>query len=164
MTPELKKSVVKPGMALEALRSHPALSNLNDRALQVARTCLVLAFEGLPLDKIPVADLALVHKQALAETSSEASFDVNAVYQRSGIQFINWNKRTGEWSPGIGSPPLASDGRKGGWIFFEVIAATPEQAKAMAQRYVSSKNATVNFEVVALFDEHALVNGEKVPY
>ena len=92
--------------------------------------------------------------------------DVDSTFLRSGIQFIHWNKRTGEWSPGIAHPPLASDGRRGGWIFFEVKAGSTETARAMAERYIVCKDASFKGGIVGLFDSVAVVthDGKKIPY
>jgi hypothetical protein len=166
MSTTVQNGIIRPGMPLDELRLVPAFSALKDAALRVSRTCLVVTCEGAALCDVPADHLELVRKHAIGSVAGGAPIDVDATFSRSGTQFIHWNKRTGEWSPGIENPPLASDGRKGGWIFVEVKAGSAELARAMAERYVVCKNASFKGGIVALTDTVAIVSldGKEIAY
>lgn len=159
-------TTIERGMNLESLRALPIFSALDDKALTVARTCLAMTCEGESLVDVPPAHLEMVRKHAVDGANGPTVVEVEATFSRSGLQFTHWNKRTGEWWPGIGNPPMASDGRRGGWVFFEIKADSPEKAKAMADRYIGCKEASFKGGVVALDETVAIVafDSKKIAY
>jgi hypothetical protein len=106
----------------------------------------------------------MVRAHAVASESDELPFSVDTTFAKSGIQFLHWNRRTTEWSLGVGGPPSASDGRRGGWVFFEIGANSAEAAKALAERYVKSPNAAFTGGLVCLKDMVAYVQDKKIEF
>ncbi|MBK6593674.1 MAG: hypothetical protein IPG23_13535 [Burkholderiales bacterium] len=162
----LDETTVKEGMDIAKLRLIPSLSALDDKALKLARTCLVMTCKGVSLSAIPDSHLKMVIDHVARDNTGSAAVDVDATFSRKGTYFLHWNKRTGEWSPGIKTPPIASDGRAGGWIFFEAHAGSQVEAKALTERYVSTKGASFKGGIVALSENEAIVtiDGKSITY
>lgn len=162
----MQTPIIKPDMDLGELSAVPAFSAFNDAALKVARICLAMTCDGVALAEVPQAHLEMVRAHAIGTVTGSAPLEVDATFSRFGSHFIHWNKRTGEWSPGVSVPPLACDGRRGGWIFFEVKADSSAKARAMAERYVGCKDASFTGGIVALNETMATVtlNGKKIAY
>ncbi len=127
-------TTISKNMKLADLRSVSFFAGCTEAELKVVRTCLVMTQDGVALSAASPADLEMVRAHAVASESGAGVLSVASVearFARSSIQFLHWNRRTAEWFLGIGTPPLASDGKRGGWIFFEIKADSAEEAKAL---------------------------------
>jgi len=150
---------------LKSLKAIPAFANSTDAELVVARDCLALAQPGVAPDQVPSSLLEMIQRHATDAVSGRNDIDVDGTFARSEMYFLHWNRRTNEWSEGIAEPDKASDGKRGGWIFFEVSAPTMATAKEMCEKYITSKKASFKGGIVTLLDASTAVVGEsKIAY
>lgn len=68
------------------------------------------------------------------------------------VQFGNYNRKTGVWVAGLGSPRTGDKSVDGSWIFFEVAADSQESAELEVRRYVASPKAKFMGKQVTLVD------------
>lgn len=157
-------TAISEHIQLSELKTIAELSACSDSELKVVRDSLVMTQDGVDLAEVPSSLIAMIRKHAAAIESGDNKLDVDGTFARSGIQFLHWNKRTNEWSEGIAVPPKASDGRAGGWVFFEVAAPTALSAKAMCDKYITSKGASFKGGMVSLRESTAVVGDTKISY
>lgn len=160
-------TTISKNMKLADLRSVSFFAGCTEAELKVVRTCLVMTQDGVALSAASPADLEMVRAHAVASESGAGVLSVasvEATFARSSIQFLHWNRRTAEWFLGIGTPPLASDGKRGGWIFFEIKADSAEEAKALAERFINSPGATFTGGTVCLKDSLAYVRDKAIAF
>lgn len=157
-------TTISKDMKLSDLRAIPAFAACTEPQLKVVRTCLVLSQDGVDLSAVSSADLEMVRAHAVASESGSNLPNVDATFAKSGVQFLHWNRRTAEWSFGIRTPPLASDGKRGGWIYFEIKENSAERAKGLAERYIQSPGAIFTGGIVCLKDSIAYVKDQTITF
>lgn len=75
------------------------------------------------------------------------------------VQFGNYNRKTGEWCPGLGHPTTGNRSIDRSWVFFEVNAESQEMALVQVKRYCANQNAKFAGMQVTLMDGKAFNNG-----
>lgn len=78
------------------------------------------------------------------------------------VQLGNYNRKTGDWSEGLGYPKTGNRSIDHSWVFFEVVAKTQADALERVKAYCANPKAKFTGMHVTLTEDKAILGNQEV--